>query len=165
VGPRIVAAAVVDGRRVTVRERVFGETIQDLVRRRSFGAEEEALVLDMLRRMAARNVLVSDLTPLNIMIGTTERDPVRKAWFIDGGLVDAFPEGLTEEQRVEKLLDYPNVVGQRLDYNTRRVEETVRTLRHFLAVGREESAMPRWRLFLRKLFEAFMQSGMAASQK
>ena len=64
-----------------------------------------------------------------------------------------------------QLLDYPNVIGMRIDYNTRSVHETVRTLRFFLSQGREESAMSPWRLFLKKLVSSIFMSGLAVANK
>lgn len=165
VGPAFFGGKTVDGRRVSVRERVFGQTMGDIIAQKKFGAEEEALVLDMVRRMAEKNVLVSDLKPENIMIGTTERDPVRKAWFIDGGIVEEMPAGLTVEQRMDKILDYPNVIALRQDYNARQVIETIRTLRFYVADGREDSSLSGWRLFLKKFLAALVMGGVSAANK
>jgi hypothetical protein len=165
VGPKVLGTATIDKRHVSVRERVFGKTMRQLIDEKSFGAEEEALVLDMARRMAKANTLVSDMTPQNIMIGVTERDGTRKAYFVDGGIVESFPPGLDEEARYDKILDYPNVIMMRMDYNTRQIEETVRPLRFFLKEGREESSMSRWQLFWKRLFAAFMQGGMVHANR
>ncbi len=165
VGPRVLGRTTIDGRRLSVRERIFGKTMRDLITDHAFGAEEEALVLDIVARMAAKNILETDLKPENIMLGTTERDGVRRAWFVDGGVVEAFAPGLDDAARVQKLLDYPNVIGMRMDYNTRSVHETVRTLRSFLSQGREESAMSPRRLFLKKLASSIFMSGLAAANK
>ncbi len=165
VGPAFLGAAVLEGRRVSVRERVFGKTLSGLIHDRAFGAEEEALVLDMVRRMAAKGVLVSDLKPENIMIGSTERDPERRAWFVDGGVVEKFPDGLDEEGRARMILDYPNVIAMRNDHNARQVVETVRTLRFFIADGREDSSLPRWGLFWKRFKQSLLLSGLAAANK
>lgn len=165
VGPRVLGARVIDKRRVTVRERILGSTMRELTEQRAFGPEEERLVLDMARRMAAKNVLVSDLKPENIMLGTTERDGERKAYFVDGGMVESFEPDMDEEARFNRVLDYPNVVAMRMDYNTRKMEETYRPLRWFLREALEESSMPRWRLFLKRALNAMMQSGLAAANR
>jgi hypothetical protein len=165
VGPKVLGTMMLDNRHVSVRERILGRTMQSLVDDKAFGPQEEALVLDMARRMAKAKVLVSDMKPENIMIGTTERDGTRKAWFIDGGIVEEFAPGMDEEARYNRILDYPNVIMMRLDYNTRSIQETVRPLRFFIQDGREDSSMSRWRLFLKKFWAAFLMGGMSAANK
>ncbi|UPT74782.1 MAG: hypothetical protein M0D55_03420 [Elusimicrobiota bacterium] len=84
-GPRHFGGAVVDGALVSVRERVYGETLEALFRAKRFRAEDRALVVEMLGRMAAAGVMTDDLRPSNIMIGTTRIDARRRAYVVDGG--------------------------------------------------------------------------------
>lgn len=85
VGPRYLGRAVLDGRLVSVRERVYGRDVQRLIADRKFGRKAERLILDMLRRMAEAGVKTDDMHPRNIMIGRTAADPERKAYLVDGG--------------------------------------------------------------------------------
>jgi hypothetical protein len=159
VGPQVLGTALVDGRHVSVRERIFGETMRDLVWDKKFGLAEEALVLDMVKRMAAANVLVGDMKPENIMIGHTEKDPTLRAWFVDGGLVEEMPEGLDQAARERKILDYLNVVSVRQDMNSGQMILAYRTLRQYLQEPRDRREMPRWRYILKSIAEAYMRGG------
>lgn len=159
VGPKVIGSAVVAGRRVSVRERVFGKTMQELADKKLFGEKEEGLVHDMLRRMAAANTLVTDLKPENIMIGHTEKDHEVKAWFIDGGMVEELPAGLDLEGRYQKILNFPNVVAVRQDMNSGRMIESYRTLESYLQDERDRRAMKPWRYFVKSVWDAYMRGG------
>ncbi|MFI5345992.1 MAG: hypothetical protein ACHQ51_06425 [Elusimicrobiota bacterium] len=105
VGPRYFGDGVVDGRLSSVRERVYGNTLEKLFSARAYGPKEHALVLVMLRKMADAGISASDMKPANIMIGSTAADPERRAYLVDGGAVSALPADLPAEKRVESLLE------------------------------------------------------------
>lgn len=159
VGPRVLGTAFINGRHVSVRERVFGRTMMDLVWSKQFGEAEEALVLDMVRRMAAANTLVGDMKPENIMIGTTEKDPQVKAWFVDGGMIEEMPQGLDDAARAQKILDYPNVVTIRADMNSGQMIMSYKTLRQYLQEPRDRREMPRWKYILKSIAKAYLSGG------
>jgi hypothetical protein len=89
-GPRHFGRAAVAGRLVSVRERVYGDTLESLSREKRLGPGESALVLDLLRRLAAANLKSDDMRPANVMIGRTLLDPRRRAYLVDGGNLKAF---------------------------------------------------------------------------
>lgn len=84
-GPRFFGKGTVGQRSVSVRERVYGESLDRLISARRFTEAEEKLVRELLGRMAAAGLKVDDMHPRNIMIGTTLSDPARRAYVIDGG--------------------------------------------------------------------------------
>jgi hypothetical protein len=113
-GPRHLGRGVHGRRLVSVRERVYGETTDDLMRSRRFGPEEKRLVTELLARLAAAGVLTNDLRPSNIMIGTTLLDPRRRAWIVDGGQPVELAPG-TVEQRLETIVNTPVMLRGRMD--------------------------------------------------
>jgi hypothetical protein len=146
-GPRHFGRAVRAGRRVSVRERVFGETLEQLGRGKRLGPAERELVLDLLRRMGEANTKSDDMRPSNVMIGRTLLDPRRRAYVVDGGNLSALPAGLDAEGRVRALLDEPIVLRARFDPNMGWIEK-VRTMRQILDEGVERaSRTTRWLRF------------------
>lgn len=146
-GPRHFGGAVVAGRLVSVRERVYGETLERLFAGKAFGPAERELVMDLLRRMAEAGVMTNDLRPSNIMIGRTLLDPRRRAYVVDGGSRVPFPEGLGAEGRLEHLLHAPVVLRGRFDQNVGFVEYT-NTLARMMDDGLERaSRVTRWQRF------------------
>ena len=93
-GPRVLGTGTISGRPAIVKERVFGDTLEELIRARKFGEEEYRLVLEMLDRMADGRVRVRSLRPPNIMIGRTKLNPERRAYVVDGG--ELLPVGSEE---------------------------------------------------------------------
>ena len=120
-GPRFLGRAVHGRRLVSVRERVYGDTADDLMRAGKFGPDEKALVLELLRRLAAAGVHTNDLRPSNIMIGTTKLDHRRRAWIVDGGQPLELPAG-TVDQRLEHIVNTPVMLRGRMDPNVGWVE-------------------------------------------
>lgn len=113
-GPRHLGRTVHGRRLVSVREQVYGETTDELMRSRRFGPEEKKLVEELLERLARAGVLTNDLRPSNIMIGTTLLDPRRRAWIVDGGQpVDLAPG--TVEERLRTIVDTPVMLRGRMD--------------------------------------------------
>jgi hypothetical protein len=121
-GPRYFGRAVVGGRELSVRERVFGDTMQSLAWDRKFGVEERGLVLDLLRRMAKAGLLTDDKRAPNIMIGRTLLDPRRRAYLIDGGHVLPVEAGLSEDALFERLLHQNTIIVRRFDPHMGEVE-------------------------------------------
>lgn len=143
-GPRHFGGGVVGGRLISVRERVYGDTLERLFRDKGFGAAEQALVMDLLRRMAGGGVMTNDLRPANIMIGRTLLDPRRRAYVIDGGSRLSFPEGLDADARLEHALNAQIVLRGRFDVNVGFVEYT-KSLARMMEEGRERAArVTRW---------------------
>lgn len=77
--------ARVPDRPAVVKERIYGETVEDLIYARRLTQEDYALIQDMLGRMADVRIRVSDLRTANIMIGRTVDDSQRRAYLVDGG--------------------------------------------------------------------------------
>jgi hypothetical protein len=120
-GPRYLGRAIVADRHVSVRERVYGETFERLAASGRFGPEERALVVDLLRRLAAAGLKSDDLRPSNVMIGTTALDGRRRAYLVDGGNLSELPPG-TVEERVNGLLEAPVFLHGRMDSQVGFVE-------------------------------------------
>lgn len=121
-GPRYIGRAVVGGREVSVRERVFGDTMQHLAWDRKFTEDDRALVLDLLRRMAKARLLTDDKRAPNIMLGTTALDPRRRAYLVDGGKILPVADGVTEEQLYEQLLHQNTILLRKFDPHVGEVE-------------------------------------------
>lgn len=75
------------GRPALVKERVFGEHLDNLYDAGPPLPGHQRMVLDLARRIDDAGLVASDLRPANIMIGTTAADPVQKAWLVDSGHV------------------------------------------------------------------------------
>ncbi len=114
-GPRHFGRFNPLGYYVSLRERVYGKTLHDMMRAREFGEEEKELMLDLVRRLAKANLLVNDMRPENIMIGRTLLDPRRRAYVVDGGGIIPIPEGLDENGRVDFILKNPISLRGRMD--------------------------------------------------
>ena len=138
-GPRHFGRARVLGAEVSVRERVYGETLASLSRKKRLGAEESALVHDLLRRLAAAGLKPDDMRPDNVMIGTTLLDPRRRAYLVDGGLLAAATPDLDEEGRYRDLLETPIMLRGRFDPNMGFVEFS-KPMSLILAEGLERSS-------------------------
>ncbi len=145
-GPRWLGGAIIGGRIVSVRERVYGDTLEGLLRGK-FTADDEALILDLLRRMSGAGVATNDLRSSNIMIGRTLLDPRRRAYVVDGGSKVEYPEGLDAQARFTHLLNMPVVIRGRFDMNVGFVEY-VKSLRAMMDEGLERaSRVTRWQKF------------------
>jgi hypothetical protein len=98
-GPRFFGNGEVGGALSSVRERIYGETLDALIRARRFGPEEHALVLELVDKLAAAGFVGSDMRPANIMLGRTAADPRRRAFVIDGARVIPLSGASLEEKR------------------------------------------------------------------
>jgi hypothetical protein len=146
-GPRHFGRAVHDGYLISVRERVFGDTLERLAYDRRLGPEERDLVLDLMRRLAAAGLKPDDLRPSNIMIGRTLLDPRRRAFVVDGGKFKMVPAGLDAEGRFQDLMREPIVLRGRFDQNIGWVEYS-KPMALILAEGVERSGRTtRWQRF------------------
>lgn len=146
-GPRHFGSAIHAGRLVSVRERVYGETLESMFLHARFGAEEQALVMDLLARMSEQGVMTNDLRPANIMLGRTMLDARRRAWVVDGGSRVSFPEGFDADARLSHLLHAQIVLRGRFDANVGFVEYT-KSLAQMMEAGRERaSRITRWQKF------------------
>jgi hypothetical protein len=77
--------ATVDDRYALAKERIFGSSVEDLIRTRRFDDAEYLLVEQLLDRLAAGGLKPGDLRLSNIMIGTTGDNATPRAYVIDGG--------------------------------------------------------------------------------
>jgi hypothetical protein len=71
-----------------VKEKVFGQTVEELEAEGYLGRDEEEHVIELKRRLARAGVSWADLRPTNIMIGTTKSQPVTQAWLVDAGFAE-----------------------------------------------------------------------------
>lgn len=136
-GPAFLGRAEIDGRLVSVRERVHGETVEDLIALRRFKEEERTLVVDLLERLAAAGLQPSDLRPPNVMIGATESDPRRRAHLVDGGRLSPLAPGAG----AWTLLDQHVVLAVRHDPHVGEIVDT-KPLRVILDAGVRRSNTP-----------------------
>lgn len=86
----------------SVREKIYGQTMEKLIDQRKFGRKAYKLVLELLDRMAAAGLNSDDLKTKNIMLGRTAADRERKAYVVDGGnmLPSKTARGLFEQETV-----------------------------------------------------------------
>lgn len=113
--PQVLGKDVIGGRPVSVREKIYGETLEDLIARKGYGPAEHALVMDLLARAAAQHLFPEDMRPPNIMIGTTLRDPVRRAYVVDSTRARDVDPGVSVERLREDLYRQEIVVSHRRD--------------------------------------------------
>ncbi len=104
-GPKFVGKSTIDGRLVSVRERIYGKTIEKLISERAYGPAEHALVLEMLKKLSGAGVYATDMKAENIMIGRTAADGTRRAWLVDGGSLAKLPAGLDAPKALDAVLD------------------------------------------------------------
>jgi hypothetical protein len=121
-GPRYFGRAVVARRELSVRERIYGDTMQQLARDRKFGPEEQALVLDLLRRMAKGRLYTDDKRAPNIMIGRTLLDPRRRAYLIDGGNILPVDAAVSEDELYGNLLHQNTILIRKMDPHMGEIE-------------------------------------------
>jgi hypothetical protein len=71
-----------------VKEKVVGQTVEDLKSEGYFGRDEERLVIELKDRLSRAGFASADMKPANIMIGTTASQPVVRAWLVDAGFAE-----------------------------------------------------------------------------
>lgn len=158
-GPRYLGRAVVDGRLVSVRERVYGEQVDRMIADRRFRDEELGLMYELLAKMARERLKSDDLRLPNVMIGTTALDPARRAYVVDGGKLLEFPDGQPEPERLAALVEHPVRLHARLDPFVGVIEHT-RPLRELLEEGvdraGDDTAWKRFKRFFKEMKNAPM---------
>lgn len=102
--------ARVADRPAVVKERIFGETVEDLIAARRFTAKEYDLVQEMLGRMADARLRVWDLRTANVMIGTTADDPAPRAYIVDAGWLLPVKDAETRAELLESLKRQQTVI-------------------------------------------------------
>lgn len=120
VGPRVLGIASVPGKAgrlikwlwsrlgiadspVVIKERVYGQNVEQLMQQGRFSLEDYELIERMLERMADARIRVGDLRTSNIMIGTTAADPTPRAYLIDGGWLLKVKESESREDLLRSL--------------------------------------------------------------
>jgi len=124
-GPRYFGRSTVEGRLVSVRERIYGKTLETLASERGYGPEEHALVLALMKKLSDAGVYATDMKAANIMIGRTAAGKERRAWLVDGGSLAALPAGVAAAKRLDALLDsfVPTTSAYGLGTSLRRITE------------------------------------------
>jgi len=159
IGPRFLGKGAVSGRPTSVRERVYGRTVESLMEDRRFGAEELALVDDLLRRMAKARIRVDDLQPRNIMLGTTLLDGRRRAYLVDGGNFLPVEETLSEDDLHRSLWGQDTLVTVQWSPLVGEVP-TWKTFQARIDAGLVRSKENRWERFLSGLKAFFSTTAL-----
>lgn len=102
--------AAVPDRPAVVKERIFGETVEDLIAVKRFTERDYGLVQDMLQRLADARIRPWDLRIANVMVGTTESDPEPKAYLVDAGWLKPVAEAESSADLLESLKRQQTVV-------------------------------------------------------
>lgn len=111
-GPHLLGTISVDGRPATVKERVFGDTVESLFFERRMTPADVELIREMLIKMAEAGYHLNDLRLPNMMIGTTRTNPTRQAYLIDANDAPDFPADLSVTERFQVL--YHQVVVRKI---------------------------------------------------
>lgn len=147
VGPRFFGVGALKDRRgsrpVSVKERVYGETMEKLIRERRFSEEDSKLLAAMLERLAAARLRVDDPHPRNIMFGTTQDDPVRRAYLVDGGNLLPVEDGETPEDLVASYWHQKIIVKAGFQRDIGYVEHST-TLQAERDKGLQRTYRPEW---------------------
>lgn len=83
VGPNVYGYTVRDGEVIVMQERIYGQTLDDIIASRPLGNNRKALLKVMLQQIASHYVLVLDLKPENIMYGHTLANPENRFYIVD----------------------------------------------------------------------------------
>ncbi len=95
--------ARVPERPAVVMERIYGETVEQLIAQRRFTRLDYDLIQRMLERMAKGRARASDLRPANVMIGRTLADAEPRAYLVDGGWLLQVKESESREELLQSL--------------------------------------------------------------
>ncbi len=159
-GPRLLGEAAIGRLVVSVKERIYGPTVQRLIWDRLYGPEQHALVMDLIDRMAKAGIRVGDMNPANIMLGRTLVDATIRAYHIDGGVIGAVEPHETEETLRQSLYHQTALFKQRMDHGVGFVETTV-ALSTMLEEGLRRSAEKTfWQRFKGHLRDALLNSNI-----
>ena len=83
-GPRVVSTGVTaEGFPYHVVERIFGETLDELLSRDGFNPGNEILIRSLIQRMSSQSLFVGDLNSGNIMVGTVVSNSRPQAYVVD----------------------------------------------------------------------------------
>lgn len=109
-GPRGFGVSEAAGSPVVGKERVYGETVHDLIAGGRYGQREHGLVLDLVDRMARERVDIRDLREPNIMLGVTLAEPDRlRGWVIDGQAYRALSPDTSAARVRRAILERPTI--------------------------------------------------------
>ncbi len=87
--PHPVDTGLIRGIPYIVSERVWGETLETKIGQKKFGVADLGLLRGMLSQFLRSHFSITDLTPSNVMIGTTASNSGPRAYIIDAGLLAA----------------------------------------------------------------------------
>lgn len=99
-------------RPAVIKERIYGETVEQLIAERKFKRRDYDLIQRMLERMADERIRAGDLRTTNIMIGRTATDPEPRAYLMDGDRLDPVEESESREELLESLKRHQAVIIQ-----------------------------------------------------
>lgn len=102
-GPRVLMHTDELGSPVLIKERVYGDTVHDLIHSENYGRAEHALVRELIARLAEARLWFDDFREPNIIIGHTRLDPSRRAYLIDGGEMVTISIG-TRERALRRMI-------------------------------------------------------------
>lgn len=131
----------------SVREKIYGDTMEKLIDSRRFGRRANKLVLELLERMAAAGLNSDDLKPKNIMIGRTASDRTRRAYVVDGG--NMLPAKTAQELREQQI-----TLFVRMDAHVGEIAFT-RPFYEFLNEGLDRAVNRDWRSRVKQGLRAF----------
>jgi hypothetical protein len=141
----------------SVREKIYGETMEKLIEQRRFGRRPYKLVLELLDLMAAHGLNSDDLKPKNIMIGRTASDHRRRAYVVDGG-------NILPAKSAQELFEQETVLFARLDPHVGEIQFT-RPFHNFLNDGLDRAVNRDWLSRLKQSFRAFFSVKLAPDFK
>jgi hypothetical protein len=102
--PHPVDTGLIKGIPFIVSERVHGETLEEKIARKKFGIEDLKLLQDMIDQFLPIPFSILDLTPSNVMVGTTASNPKPQAYIIDAGLLTAISFFSSPLVNIERLI-------------------------------------------------------------
>jgi hypothetical protein len=158
-GPRWLGLGRVKGKGgdplVGVREAVLDSvTLHSLYHRGLYTPEEQALVLDLIARLARGRLKVTALGPESIVFGHTAGDPRRRAFVVGAADVERLPDSVSEGLVWDMLLKEPVFVGLEHAVDGEAImppHQVWEPLRDFL-YGRVRQPSVPWGQRLRSLF-------------
>ncbi len=93
----------INDRALVIKERIYGRSVEEMIRERRFTRKDYELIQRMLERMAKARLRAQDLRTSNIMIGRTQADPEPRAYLVDGDRLLPVQESETQEQLLHSL--------------------------------------------------------------
>ena len=114
----VLGRAIIKPTAVSLRERIYGKTLTELEGAREYGPAEDALVEELVERLAKVGYTVIDMRFVNIMIGTTKSDSRRRAYIVDLNGLEKLAPGLTPAQALEAVRATRIVIAAYFDPNS-----------------------------------------------